>query len=135
MSDSFERGTVMFDRLRIFLLLSMVGILSGCASFQLGSNISPSPTYSLKHPEQTRLGKRFEQATQNHFGESGFRIIQAGIDGFLMRMQMIAAAERSLDLQYFIFHGDKTGKLQIYGVPFQCIQVRLSDAQQITGRG
>ncbi|MEI6545166.1 MAG: phospholipase D family protein [Methylococcales bacterium] len=28
-----------------------------------------------------------------------------------MRMQMIAAAERSLDLQYFIFHGDKTGKL------------------------
>ncbi len=101
----------MFARLLIFLLLSWVGILSGCTSFQLGSNISKPPTYALKHPEQTRLGKRFEQEAQSHFGESGFRIIQAGMDGFLMRMQMIAAAERTLDLQYFIFHGDKTGKL------------------------
>jgi putative cardiolipin synthase len=101
----------MFDRLQVFLLLSVAVILSGCASFQLGSDISKPPSYALKHPEPTRLGKRFEQAGQSHFGESAFRIIQAGIDGFLMRMQMIAAAERTLDLQYFIFHGDKTGKL------------------------
>lgn len=34
-----------------------------------------------------------------------------GADGFAVRMQMIAAAEHSLDLQYYIFHGDHTGRL------------------------
>jgi putative cardiolipin synthase len=69
------------------------------------------PSYALKNSDQTRLGKQFEQAEREYPGDSGFRLIQAGTDGFLLRMQMIAAAEHSLDLQYFIFHGDKTGKL------------------------
>ena len=34
-----------------------------------------------------------------------------GTDGFLTRMQMINAAERTLDMQYFIFRGDDTGRL------------------------
>ena len=125
----------MYDRFLILPLIAMVALCGGCASLPSGPELLKKPSYTFAHPELTRLGKRFEQAERDHQGESGFRIIQAGADGFLMRMQMIAAAERSLDLQYFIFHGDKTGKLQIYGVPFQCIQVRLSDAQQITGSG
>lgn len=42
---------------------------------------------------------------------SGFRIISVGADGFVLRMQLIHAAQRSIDLQYFIFHGDVTGRL------------------------
>ena len=44
-------------------------------------------------------------------GESGFHIINAGIDGFVTRIQLARAAERTLDLQYFIFRGDTTGRL------------------------
>jgi putative cardiolipin synthase len=44
-------------------------------------------------------------------GESGYRILSVGVDGFLVRSQLIDAAERTLDLQYFIFRGDETGRL------------------------
>jgi len=66
---------------------------------------------ALAHPEETRLGGQFATASQAHDGTSGFRIITVGIDGFLARVQMIDAAERTLDLQYFIFRGDETGRL------------------------
>jgi len=66
---------------------------------------------ALAHPEETRLGRQFDNAGLQHGGKSGFRIIPVGADGFLLRMQMINAAERTLDLQYFIFRGDETGRL------------------------
>jgi putative cardiolipin synthase len=60
---------------------------------------------------ETHLGQDFAQAVAQHPGTSGFRIIPTGADGFLTRVEMIRRAERSLDLQYFIFHGDGTGRL------------------------
>jgi putative cardiolipin synthase len=57
------------------------------------------------------LGLQFTSAAQLHSGSSGFRIITAGVDGFLARMQLIDAAERTLDLQYYIYRGDQTGRL------------------------
>ncbi len=44
-------------------------------------------------------------------GESGFRLYSVGIDGLLLRLELIEAAHSSLDLQYYIFHGDESGKL------------------------
>jgi putative cardiolipin synthase len=66
---------------------------------------------ALAHPEETRLGKQLAAAAYEHGETSGFRIITVGVDGFLTRVQMIDAAERTLDLQYFIFRGDETGRL------------------------
>jgi putative cardiolipin synthase len=66
---------------------------------------------ALAHPEGTRLGGQLASAASEHDGTSGFRILSVGVDGFLTRVQMIDAAERTLDLQYFIFRGDETGRL------------------------
>jgi hypothetical protein len=43
----------------------------------------------------------FETA-RKHDGNSGFRLLPVGIDGFVTRVQMANAAERTLDMQYFI---------------------------------
>jgi putative cardiolipin synthase len=59
----------------------------------------------------TRLGQQFRNINRQHTGKSGFRIIPIGTEGFLIRMQMINSAERTLDLQYYIFRADKTGRL------------------------
>ncbi|MFI4888904.1 MAG: hypothetical protein ACHQIL_00070 [Steroidobacterales bacterium] len=48
---------------------------------------------ALAHPEETRLGTQLEAATSEHDGNSGFRIITAGVDGSLSRAQMITSAE------------------------------------------
>ena len=44
---------------------------------------------------------------------SGFRLLPVGIDSFLLRMEMAEAAERTLDIQYFLIQSDDTGRLLI----------------------
>lgn len=102
---------VMIDRLRSLLVVLIVALVSGCASLPPGSSFLKTTSLALPHPEQTRLGHQFERAAREHYGNSGFRIIPVGADGFLTRMQMMHVAEKTLDLQYFIFHGDDTGRL------------------------
>jgi putative cardiolipin synthase len=84
--------------------------ISGCASMP-GVHYARTPSVALAHPEDTALGERFGAASRSHDGNSGFRILTAGVDGFLTRVQMIDSAQKTLDLQYFIFRGDETGRL------------------------
>lgn len=101
----------MIDRFRFSLVVLIVAVLSGCASLPPGSDFPKLASSALSQSEETRLSRQFENAAREHDGNSGFRIIPVGADGFLTRMQMIHAAERTLDLQYFIFRGDETGRL------------------------
>ncbi len=101
----------MIGRFQLSVIMLFVAALGGCAALPPGSDFPKTPSLALAHPEQTRLGRQFGNAETQHGGNSGFRIIPAGVDGFLMRMQMINAAERTLDVQYFIFRGDETGRL------------------------
>ncbi len=96
---------------RLFLSIWMLAVLSGCASLPPGANYPKTISAALPDPDTTRLGSQFDAAARAHADNSGFRIIPAGVDGFLIRMQMINAAQKTLDLQYFIFRGDHTGQL------------------------
>jgi putative cardiolipin synthase len=96
---------------RFALVILIATVLGGCAGLAPGTDFPKVASVALAHPEATQLGGQFATASQAHDGTSGFRIITAGIDGFLTRVQMIDAAERTLDLQYFIFRGDETGRL------------------------
>ena len=44
---------------------------------------------------------------------SAFRLLPTGLDAFVARAVLIELAERTLDLQYYIFHPDRTGSLII----------------------
>ncbi len=94
-------------RIAVFLL----ALLGGCAGLPPGADFPRAPSLAPVPPAATRLGRQFEAAAREHPGHSGFHIVAVGADGFLMRMQMIRAAEKTLDLQYFIFRGDETGRL------------------------
>jgi putative cardiolipin synthase len=85
--------------------------LGGCASLPPGSDYPKTATAALTEPEATPTGKQFAAAAHEHGTQAAYRIISVGVDGFLMRMEMINTAERTLDLQYYIFHGDESGKL------------------------
>ncbi len=101
----------MSARFDVALAALIAVVLGGCVSRPPGSDFPRTVSSALAHPVQTRLGRQVETAGREQGGNSGFRIIPAGADGFLARMQMINAAERTLDLQYFIFRGDETGRL------------------------
>ena len=44
---------------------------------------------------------------------SGFKLLPVGIDSFLLRMEMAEAAQRTLDVEYFLIQSDDTGQLLI----------------------
>ena len=94
------------------LCLAGTGVaLTACAGLPPGANTPRSASMRLDRPESTALGRQAAAASSAHHSYSGFRIITPGLDGLLVRVQMIDAAERTLDLQYFIFRGDTTGRL------------------------
>lgn len=95
-----------------FVAFGLVATLAvGCAILPPGADFPKTKAIALAHPEQTRLGRQFDGAAPAHDGKSAFRLLSVGVDGFLARAQMINAAERTLDLEYFIFRQDETGQL------------------------
>jgi cardiolipin synthase C len=98
---------------RFTFALFLLAFVAGCATLPPGSDFPKTPSAALGNPIETRLGRQFDSAAREHGGTSGYRLMPAGVDGLVTRVQMIDAAERTLDLQYYIFRGDKSGRLII----------------------
>ncbi len=62
------------------------------------------------HP-RTTLAKTVQPAVAAHPGLSGARLLKSGEDAFASRLVLADAAERSLDVQYYIWKDDLTGKV------------------------
>lgn len=84
-------------------------LLQGCA--QLPPLKDRNLSAALRHTEDTRLGKAVLPRTQAHPGESGVVPLPDGRDAFAARVLLARAAERTLDVQYYIWHEDLTGRL------------------------
>ena len=93
------------------IALLLAGWLTGCATRPPGADYPRTHSVALTDFAATRFGRQFADESAANSGRSAFRIINVGVDGFLMRLEMINAAERTLDLQYFIFRGDESGRL------------------------
>ncbi|MBI3545108.1 MAG: phospholipase D family protein [Gammaproteobacteria bacterium] len=116
----------------------MLALVSGCASLPPGSDFPKTVSTALVSPEDTRLGRQFKSAAHKHNGQSGFRVLSVGVDGFLTRMQMINTATRTLDLQYFIFRGDETGRLLTDAVLHAAdrgvrVRILIDDGETLSG--
>lgn len=65
----------------------------------------------LQDTSDTRLGQASLPLVQAHPGKSGVFALSEGRDAFAARVLLADASERSLDIQYYIWNGDKTGTL------------------------
>jgi len=61
--------------------------------------------------ENTRIGRSVAPLLIEQPGESGFFPLGNGLDAFVARLAMSEAADRTLDVQYYLFHDDATGRL------------------------
>lgn len=59
----------------------------------------------------TVLEKLLTDELEAHPEESGFRLLALGTEAFLMRTALAETAQRTLDLQYYIYRDDDTGAL------------------------
>jgi putative cardiolipin synthase len=70
-----------------------------------------SVTSALDGTETTRLGRAIAPGAAANPGRSGIYAIPEPRAAFAARAILAATAERSLDVQYYIWHGDETGYL------------------------
>jgi putative cardiolipin synthase len=85
-------------------------LLTACATIP-GRDFARGPPAPLTRPPNPALIAPFAAYAQAHPEESGFRLFSVGVDGLLLRLELITQAHSSLDLQYYIFHGDESGRL------------------------
>ncbi len=69
----------------------------------------PKPSFALPPDPDTSLGKQLAQDVAAHHPLSGFRLLAMGTEAFLMRVTLADLAQRTLDLQYYIYRDDDTG--------------------------
>ena len=97
--------------MRGWLVALLTALLSACATMPPGASYPKRESTALAHPEETAIGRKVEPRVVAHLGSSGFRLFASGSDAFAIRMQMANSAQKTLDVQYFIFKDDDTGKL------------------------
>ncbi|WP_286979214.1 phospholipase D family protein [Pseudomonas sp.] len=93
----------------LFALLT--GGLAGCSSLPSLTSRPESVALGQDEAQNTRLGKALQPLVSSHPGESGIYPLDNPRDAFAARVLLANAAERTLDVQYYIWRGDTTGTL------------------------
>jgi len=90
------------------MLLPLSLALGACAQLKPRADLPmelATPTAS-----STLLDRTFAAAEAGHPGQSAFRLLVEGTEAFVARMQGARMAERSIDVQTYIWHADLTGR-------------------------
>jgi len=97
------------DHLRhdLFALLALL-TLAGCAP-TLDLQAERAPTYAVSPHAESTLKTDLTPLIPT--GESGFHLLHSGEAALAARLTLAQQASRSLDVQYYLFHSDTTGKL------------------------
>lgn len=92
-----------------FFFILTSAVLIACSSLPKDYEVEPS--YAATDTEQTLLGKRAAKIIGDNTEHSTMYLINEGTDAFFARMVLLSYAERSIDVQYFIWHADLIGKV------------------------
>lgn len=91
---------------KFLLAVALACLLCGCAGLPAQQDRPYSAAIVDAH---TRLGALFAPGLAAHPGQSAFHPLQSGEDAFLARIDLIRSAQRSIDLQYYIYQFDDSG--------------------------
>ena len=94
--------------------VSAITLLSACA--QLPTNYKATSSYALTETKNTTLGKKATQELGDNKKDSIMYLIGGGVDAFVARAALLALAEKTIDVQYYIWHSDLIGQLLFNGI-------------------
>jgi cardiolipin synthase C len=122
----------------IIVLMTMLGVflINGCAT--LPKDFYKPPSYAFTDTASTTLGIASLDKMKAHPGQSGFLLLGNGLDAFVARALLAHKAERSIDVQYYLYHDDLVGRLftdQLLKAADRGVRVRLLvDDMDLSGR-
>ncbi len=108
-------------------LLVVALVLNACAA-SLPPLRNRAVTTVLADTTSTALSRGLTPSALERPGETGVQLLASPLDAFAARIALAAAAERSLDIQYYIWHADRTGQLmfeEIWKAAERGVRVRL----------
>lgn len=109
------------------IVLLLAALVSGCALPSLDGR-SASRALSPEESRATALGRALRPEALRHPGLTGVSPLPDAHDAFASRVLLSMAAEKTLDVQYYIWHDDVTGMLllrALYQAAERGVRVRL----------
>ena len=94
---------------RIYALLAVLPLLAHCASAPKLDGVVH--THAIAAASTTTLDQIVLRELGNEPGVSSLRLVEQNAAAYAYRAETAAAAERTLDVQYYIWHEDLTGRL------------------------
>ncbi len=84
-------------------------VMTGCAT--LPANVDRPASYAYTDTTDTAIGKLYSDKAAPHPGLAAFLLLDSGLDAFVARAVLAQTAERSIDVQYYLYHNDLVGAL------------------------
>jgi len=97
---------------RSCLLTILLLYLGGCAS--LPEDLQQIPSEGYPHPEQTMLGALLDEGAPEDKSLSGVELLADPSEAFRTRFAIAGFAEKTLDMQYYLWKGDLAGQLLLW---------------------
>jgi len=100
--------------------------LGACAT--LPTDFEREESYAYAPVAGLVAGENFKRELDAHPGQSGYDLLDNGLDAFVARAVLANRASRSIDAQYYLFHNDLTGRLfvdQLLKAAERGVRVRL----------
>ncbi|HYQ37919.1 MAG TPA: phospholipase D family protein [Pseudomonas sp.] len=105
---SAGRASLVWRFLAVCLCFSL---LTGCGTLPSLANRDTSTALAEPEAHATTLGRALAPQLAEHPGQAGIYPLADAQAAFAARMRLAQSAERTLDVQYYIWHGDTTGTL------------------------
>lgn len=115
-------------------LMRTVGVLAGALALLAGCTLpprgqpEPSSAFTAADVADTWLARATQPGSEAHPGLTAILPLATGLEAFAARVALIRAAQRSVDLQYYIWHRDLTGKLllsEVLAAADRGVRIRL----------
>ena len=112
--------------MKVIVTVLLACLLFSCAT--LPEDFEKPESYAYTDTEDTLFGKARQEERSAHPGKSGFFLLSNGLDAFVARAVLAHFAERSIDVQYYLYHDDLIGRLftdQLLKAADRGVRVRL----------
>ena len=131
------KTTAHFTRLLTFIPLVL---LTACGAIPQQDLENKPTSYAYGYQTQSKLSDYLTPETPKPANQSGFFPLVLGHDALLARLALIENAEKSLDLQYYIYRNDETSQLltwRLFEAAERGVRVRLllDDMQKRDDKG
>ena len=103
-------------RLGILLIILVVGVFFMSLFYRLPDISGRNQSFAIQDGAVTALAREFAPELAANPGKTGVFLLPHGRDAFAARALLARKAEKSIDLQYYMYHQDTVGSLLTYEV-------------------